>query len=61
MNIYGVRRYGFILSVFILGMVLGSLNDKLIAILGIPLVMMFLFNFDIVSYQKNLIKMKRGN
>ncbi|SLM85390.1 MULTISPECIES: hypothetical protein [Vagococcus] len=58
MNIYGVRRYGVLLVVFVLGMILGSLDGKLIAILGIPMFMMFLFNLDIASFQ---LKKKRGN
>ncbi|MGX7024133.1 hypothetical protein [Vagococcus hydrophili] len=51
MNIYAVRRYGALLVVFVLGMILGSLDGKLIAVLGIPMFMMFLFNLDIASFQ----------
>lgn len=59
MGVYSVRRCGALLIVFILGLVLGSLNSDFIAILSIPLLLIWFFSWDEVSYQK--IKMKRGN
>lgn len=61
MNIYGVRRFGILLLIFILGLILGSLNSKLIAILSIPLLLLWFFSWDEVSYKRNSLKTKRGN
>lgn len=61
MNIYSVRRYGILFVIFVLGLVLGSLDSKWIAVLGIPLLLLWLFSYDEVSYKRNSLKMKRGN
>lgn len=46
-----VRRFGLLLGVFILGMALGALNSRLLAILGIPLILLFIMVYDEASYK----------
>ncbi|UDM73289.1 hypothetical protein [Vagococcus fluvialis] len=54
-----VRRFGLLLGVFVLGMSLGALNSQLLAILGIPLFLVFVMVYDEASYTRKNIRSRR--
>lgn len=56
---YGVRRFGLLLGVFILGMALGALNNQLLAILGVPLFLILFMAYDEASYTRKNIRSRR--
>lgn len=54
-----VRRFGLLLGVFVLGMALGALNSRLLAVLGIPLFLIFFMAYEEVSYTRKNIRSRR--
>lgn len=56
---FKVRRYGLLLVVFVSGMLLGSLNSQLLAILGIPLLLIFVMLYDEASYTRKNVRNRR--
>lgn len=53
------RRFGLLLGVFVLGMALGALNNQLLAILGIPLFLIFFMVYDEASYTRKNTRNRR--
>lgn len=55
------RRSVAIYLVFMFGLFLGQLNDKLLFIIGVPIFITLVMMWDEVSYKRNSLKVKRGN
>ncbi|MGX7059864.1 hypothetical protein [Vagococcus humatus] len=59
MKMCKVRRFGALLGVFVLGMILGALNSQLLAILGVPLFLIFFMAYEEANYTRKNIRSRR--
>lgn len=57
-NVCKSRRHAVLLASYLIGLGIAVLSLKLAVSIGIVAVVLWMFNFDEVSYQ---LKMKRGN
>lgn len=55
------RRNAVLLVCYLVGLIVSVLNIKLAISIGVVACMMWMFDYDEVSYKRNSLKTKRGN
>lgn len=55
------RRQAVLILFYLLGLGVAAISLKLAISIGVVLSMLWLFNYDIVSFNQNNRRMKRGN
>ncbi|MGY3766794.1 hypothetical protein ACWOAH_09745 [Vagococcus vulneris] len=56
---FRLRRYAALYLVFMMGLLLGHLNGYLLAIVGIPILLILIMQWDEVSYKRKEVKNAR--
>lgn len=59
--IYKSRRHFILLVCYLLGLIISVVNIKLAILIGVVAGMVWMFNYDLASYQMKVLKMKGRN